>query len=104
MAIVDDRWVPSWRGCDALERGLVDAGFRCVERDRWLKATERSPELRTDPPRFHYRRGDSDFRVLTPSCERPWWTIQRWRGSNCHWFVDIPLDVPVSNVLGFLGV
>lgn len=99
--VKDRKHIPKTYGTDAVEVGLMERGFRCREKERWLKECERSPELRANQPRFTYRNGD--WRVLSPNHDSPWWTIQRWSGSQCEWFVDFPLAVPAERVAWFIG-
>lgn len=85
-----------------LENLLIGLGFVCKSKDAWLKDTEKNAEKREQMPRFHYRFGD--YGALTPNHECPFWTVQKWSGSFCHWYVDFPLDVPKEAVIRFMGI
>ena len=97
--MISARHIAKTYGTDAVEAWLLNVDFRCREKERWLKECERSPELRANQPRFTYRNGD--WRVLSPNHESSWWTVQRWCGSQCEWFVDYSLAVPVDIVVSF---
>ena len=96
------QFMPKSRGTDELEAWCMDHGFDCREKVRWLKDCEKDPMLRTDPPRFTYRLGN--WRMLTPSYETPCWTVQHWLGSDCDYFTDFPLSVPVKRIVAFMEV
>lgn len=80
-------------GVDTVERYLMTVDFH--EQSR-VKGQQASP--------MHSRRVfvRGNWRVLSPVDDYPVWTVQRWSGSHCNWFVDFAVTVPVNNIAGFI--
>lgn len=80
-------------GVDTVERYLLTVDFREQERTKGQQASLTNS-------RRKFVRGN--WKVLSPVDDFPWWTVQRWAGSQCNWFVDFSVNVPVSNIAGFI--
>lgn len=81
----------------ATSSALLAVGFR---RRRATKGRVH-PALK-DVSRPVYVKGS--ISVCTDIPDVPWITIMSMRGDTAMWYVDLPVEVGVDNLLGFLGV
>ena len=91
--------LPPSRGTDELERRILEMGFECKQKERWIAKAVR-PDIKNPEPRWVYRHGS--WRVLLPTEECPWRTVQWFCGDDCRWYVDFDLSVPVQCIISFM--
>ena len=87
----------------ALERHFAALGFTCKERPGFDKSCRHTASRVLDPPRFTYVSPTGRWRILAPSNDFRWTTVQRWTSVQCLWFVDFPLEVPADAIEQFMG-
>lgn len=84
-----------------MESALLARGWRCRERVKFDMESAKGDQRRARKcPRFTYRR--DQWRILTESEDQPFWTLQKTNASDVIWFVDFPMDVPLSAIFTFL--
>jgi hypothetical protein len=85
-----------------METELINRGYRCKDRKKFDEDCERDSKgvKWKNPIRFTYVRGE--FRVLTESSDRPFWTVQKMSSGHVMWFVDFPLDVNIDAIFAFI--
>lgn len=89
---------------------LLDNGFMSKEytmlmelRDGGKLSREKFHDA-VQKQRLVFKHGGRVWRVLKPNDDRPWWTVQKWTGNHCDYFVDFPIDVENFQMLRFMGL